>query len=131
MEVPGPDKIQSFQDILVSVEGTEGEEKAQGVQLVFQRETFWVRSFFYGKEGRRAGKQGGGPETSGLASRQGVAGRMRFAEAVTVKAHHHLPDILYHFHADTPLTSPLNKSGIKVTKFFSLCFLLSNNSLTR
>ena len=54
------------------------------------------------------------PEICGLVGHQGVAGRVRFAEAVPVKAHYHLPDILYHLKGDTALTGPLDESGMEV-----------------
>ena len=49
MDVPGPDKIQPLHDTCVSVKGVGGKEKAQGIQLMSQRETFWVRSLFKGE----------------------------------------------------------------------------------
>ena len=60
MEIPCPDKVQLFQDSLVSVEGVEGKEKAQSFQLMLQHEIFWIRGLFQGRENSRCGKQTGG-----------------------------------------------------------------------
>ncbi len=47
---------------------------------------------------------------------------MGLAEAITVKAHHHLPDIFNDFPIHTLLTCPLQKAGIEVSKLFFLEF---------
>ena len=63
-----------------------------------------------------------GSQKGGLVGHQGVTGRVGFAEAVSFKAHDHVPHGIDDFRIDAPLLCALNKSAVKVPELLSLVF---------